>query len=130
MTGDGAFPELIRDEDPWRGLVGVGGVHLRVWRGEAGRLTAVISGPGARTTRGVEEAFARLRAEYPHTTVELFHHHPGDWIDLAFYAELAMDADGGVTRTRIVGDVLAQRLGPSLYATEDPEDETAGYGGP
>lgn len=76
-----------------------------------------------------EEAFARLRTEYPHDTVELFHHHPGDWIDMAVYAALTV-ADGSVTQTRIFGDTLAQRLGPSLYATEDLEDKSSGYGGP
>ncbi|GHF38681.1 hypothetical protein [Streptomyces griseosporeus] len=130
MAGEAEYPELIRDEDPWQGLDVMGSVHLRVWQWEAGRLTAVISGPGAMRAEGVEEAFARLRAEYPQATVELFHHHPGDWIDMAFYAELAREADGSVTRTQVFGNELARRLGPSLYATEDPEDETGGYGGP
>ncbi|WP_055712301.1 hypothetical protein [Streptomyces torulosus] len=130
MTGEGSFPKLIRDEDPWQGLTVLNSVHIRVWRWDSGRLTAVISGPGARTKGGYEEAFALLRTDYPHDTVDLFHHHPGDWIDMAFYAALTQADDGSVTRTQIPGDTLAQRLGPSLYATEDPEDESAGWGGP
>jgi hypothetical protein len=130
VTGEGSFPKLIRNEDPWQGLGALGGVHIRVWRREPGRLTAVISGPGAMTREGYEEAFARLRTEYPHDTVDLFHHYPGDWIDMAFYAALTQAEDGSVTRTQIIGDTLAQRLGPSLYATEDPEDESVGWGGP
>jgi hypothetical protein len=35
-----------------------------------------------------------------------------------------------VSVTRIFGNELARRLRPSLCATEDPEDETGGYGGP
>ncbi|QTE03157.1 hypothetical protein S1361_37825 [Streptomyces cyanogenus] len=105
----------------------MGGAHIRVWRGEPGRLTVVISDPGAGK---YEEAFAWLRTEYPHDTVELFHHHPGDWIAMAFYAALTVAEDGSVTKTRISGDALAQRLVPSLCATEDPEDNSGGYGGP
>jgi hypothetical protein len=127
VTGEGSFPELVRDDDPWRGLDVMGSAHLRVWRWEPGRLTAVISGPGAWKC---EEAFAQLRTEYPHDTVELFHHHPGDWIERAFYAALTVADDGSLARARVFGDTLAQRLGPSLYATEDPEDTSGGYGGP
>ncbi|GGW69867.1 hypothetical protein [Streptomyces xantholiticus] len=128
MTGEGSFPELIRDDDPWQGSLDVmGSVHIRVRQWEPGRLTAVISGPGAWK---YEEVFAWLRTEYPHDAVELFHHHPGDWMDMAFYAALTVADEGSVTRTRIFGDTLAQRLGPSLYAMEDPEDESGGYGGP
>lgn len=130
MAGDANVPELIRDDDPWQGLDVLGRVHIRVWQWEPGRLAAVISGPGARTRGAYEKAFARLRTEYPHATVELYHHHPGDWIEMGFYAALTVDVDGSVTRTRIFGDTLAQRLGPSLYATEDPEDLSGGYGGP
>ncbi|MFF4779736.1 MULTISPECIES: hypothetical protein [Streptomyces] len=130
MAGEGGFPELIRDDDPWQGLDVAGRVHIRVWRWGPGRLTAVISGPGAMTSGAYEEAFALLSSEYPHDTVEVFHHHPGDWIDMAFYAALTVVGDGSVTGTRIFGDALAQRLGPLLYATEDPEDTSAGYGGP
>ncbi|MEU0005962.1 hypothetical protein ABZ079_17240 [Streptomyces sp. NPDC006314] len=127
MTGDGGFPDLIRDESPWPGLGVVNGAHLRVWRHQPGRLTAVISGLGAWTDA---DAVARLRAEYPGDTVEVFHHHPGDWITMAFYAALRAADDGSVARSRLFGDELAARLGPSLYVTEDPEDESGGYGGP
>ncbi|MGW1068929.1 hypothetical protein ACWD4F_30970 [Streptomyces aureus] len=130
MTGEDSFPKLIRDEDPWQSLGVLGRVHLRVWRCESCRLAAVISGPGAWTGGGHQEAFAQLRTEYPHDTVDLFHHHPGDWIGLPFYASLTEAGDGSVTQTHIPGDTLAQRLGPSLYATEDPEDESVGWGGP
>ncbi|MEU0333884.1 hypothetical protein [Streptomyces sp. NPDC006193] len=127
MADEDGFPVLVRDEDPWQAAGAVRGTHLRVWRRGPGRVAAVISGPGA---WAYEEAVARLRDEYPHDAVELYHHHPGDWTTAAFYARLTVADDGAVTRTRLFGDELARRLGPSLYATEDVEDETAGYGGP
>lgn len=51
-------------------------------------------------------------------------------VGVAFAAQLTPTADGPVTRTDIAGDMLASRLGPTFYATEDPDDESTGWGGP
>lgn len=49
---------------------------------------------------------------------------------LAFYAALTPGDDGRPATTRTSGETLAARPGPTLYATEDPEDDSPGYGGP
>jgi hypothetical protein len=52
-----------------------------------------------------------------------------DWGTLAYYAELSLRGDGTLTSTHIAGDVVAARLGPAFYATEDPDDYSSGYDG-
>lgn len=122
-------PELIRDEDPWQSLHGWRGhAHVRVWRSAPDLVIAVISGAGAEYR--LDELIPKLCAEYPHDGVELFFHRPMDWMDLGYYAALTMGDDGTVIQTRLFGDTLAARLGPTFYATEDPDDESVGYGGP
>ncbi|MDV9172177.1 hypothetical protein R6V09_18930 [Streptomyces sp. W16] len=128
MAVEGVRPELILDEDPWQSGLGRGGyAHVRVWRVEVGQVVVVLSGRGAEYHP--ETLLPLLRAEYPDDTVEFFFHRPMDWTALGYYAELTSNDDGTVTVTHIAGDALAARLGPSLYATEDPDDHSAGYGG-
>lgn len=83
--------------------------------------------PGPRVPPG--DGASPLRAEYPDDTVDFFLHRPTDWGSLGYYAELTSGDDGTVTRTVIAGDSLAARLGPALYETEDPDDESTGWGG-
>jgi hypothetical protein len=45
------------------------------------------------------------------------------------HAQLTSGDDGTVTRTSIAGDTLAERPGPTLYATEYPDDHSTGWGG-
>ncbi|SES04590.1 hypothetical protein SAMN04487983_10299 [Streptomyces sp. yr375] len=121
-------PELIRDEDPWQSDGGRHGpAHVRVWRTWPDQVIVVLSGRGAEYYP--ERVLPLLRAEYPDDTVEFFLHRPTDWGTLGYYAELTPHADGTVSRTVIAGDILAARLGPALYETEDPDDESTGWGG-
>ncbi|MDQ1032100.1 hypothetical protein QF035_009682 [Streptomyces umbrinus] len=129
MAVERVHPEMIRDEDPWQSLQGwQGHAHVRVWRTKADQVSVVISGEGAGSD--LETVIPMLRAEYPDDTVEFFFHRPMDWIDVGYYAELTPGDDGMVTRTHIPGDSLAARLGPALYVTEDPDDESVGGDSP
>ncbi|MFJ8112096.1 hypothetical protein [Streptomyces sp. NPDC096132] len=129
MADERVHPEMIRDEDPWRSHQGWHGhAHVRVWRTEPDQVTVVISGPGAEFD--LETVIPLLRAEYPDDTVDFFFHRPMDWTDVGYYAELTSSDDGTVTRTHITGGSLAARLGPALYATEDPDDESVGGDSP
>jgi len=118
---------LIRDENPWRSQGWHGRAHVRVWRTGSAHVTVVISGRGAEDDLGT--VLPLLRVEYPDDRVEFFLHRPTDWMDLGYYAELTSNDDGTVTRTHLAGDTLAARLGPTLYATEDPDDRSTGWGG-
>lgn len=119
---------MIRDElyvrsfDGWQGYA-----HVRVWRPAPDQVTVVISGGGGGGT--LEQLLPLLCDEYPNDTVEFFFHVPSDWAALGYYAALTVGSDGTVVQTRMAGDTLAARLGPTFYATEDPEDETTGWGG-
>ena len=119
---------MIRDEhdvrpfDGWQGYA-----HVRAWQSAPDQVTVVISGLGGGCT--LKKLLPLLRDEYPDDTVDFFFHVPSDWTALGYYAALALGADGTVVQTYIAGDTLAARLGPTLYATEDPDDETSGYGG-
>jgi hypothetical protein len=133
MVGEHVHPEMIRDENSWqptdpKGRHGY--AHVRVWRTAPDRVTVVLSGPGAEDD--LETVLPLLRAEYPHDKVDFSVHRPTDWGTLGCYAQLtqAPDGTGPVTRTVIPGDTLAALLGPTFYATEDPDDETPGWGGP
>ncbi|MFC4506354.1 MULTISPECIES: hypothetical protein [Streptomyces] len=129
MAVERVRPELIRDEDPWQPRHGRRGrAHVRVWRTGPDQVVVVISGSGAEFD--LETVLPLLRAEYPDDTVDFFFHRPMDWTDLGYYAELTPGDDGTVTRTHIAGDTLAARLGPALYATEDPDDESVGGDSP
>ncbi|MFG2777472.1 hypothetical protein ACGFY7_06355 [Streptomyces prunicolor] len=129
MAVEGVHPaRLIRDEGAWSPCQGVGPAHVRVWRTELGRVAVVISGYGAESD--LEIVLPLLRGEYPDDTVDFFFHRPMDWAAPAYYAELTSNDDGGtVTPAHIAGDTLAARLGPALYATEDPDDHSTGWGG-
>ncbi|MFI6468416.1 hypothetical protein [Streptomyces sp. NPDC050528] len=129
MAVEDARPvRLIRDENSWSSRQGWSGhAHVRVWRTAPGRVAAVISGRGAEDA--LETVLPLLRGEYPDDTVDFFFHRPMDWVAPAYYAELTTNGDGTVTLTHIAGDTLAARLGPGLYATEDPDDPSAGWGG-
>ncbi|WP_406123773.1 hypothetical protein [Streptomyces sp. NBC_00989] len=119
---------LIRDEDPWQSTPGWSGrAHVRVWRAELGRVVVVVSGLGVEGELGT--VVPLLRGEYPDDTVDFFFHRPMDWAAPAYYAQLTSGDDGTVAVARIAGDVLAARLGPSLYETEDPDDHSTGWGG-
>lgn len=129
MAVERVHAEMIRDEDSWRSVHGWRGrAHVRVWRTEPDRVAVVISGSSAEFD--LETVVPLLRAEYADDTVDFFFHRPMDWTDVGYYAELTPGDDGTVTRTHIAGDSLAARLGPALYATEDPDDESTGWGGP
>ncbi|WP_329219842.1 hypothetical protein OG352_24650 [Streptomyces sp. NBC_01485] len=128
MADERVHPELIRDEDPWPSVHGRRGhAHVRVWRTAPDQVTVVLSGRGPEYHP--ETVLPPLRAEYPDDTVDFFLHRPTDWGSLGYYAELTSGDDGTVTRTVIAGDSLAARLGPALYETEDPDDESTGWGG-
>ncbi|WP_405652843.1 hypothetical protein [Streptomyces sp. NBC_00019] len=128
MAVERAYPEMIRDEhyvrpfDGWQGYA-----HVRVWRPAPDQVTVMLSGLGGGCT--LEKLLPLLRDEYPDDTVEFFFHVPSDWAALGYYAALTVGSDGTVVQTRMAGDTLAARLGPTLYATEDPDDETTGWGG-
>ncbi|MGH1552628.1 hypothetical protein ACRAWF_12745 [Streptomyces sp. L7] len=128
MAVESVHPELVRDEEPWQSAGDWNGyAHVRVWRVDVGHVVVVLSGKGAEYHP--EVLLPLLRAEYPDDTVEFFFHRPMDWMALGYYAELTSNDDGTVTVTHIAGDALAARLGPALYATEDPDDHSTGYGG-
>lgn len=129
MGVEDVHPELIRDEHPWQSVQGWRGhAHVRVWRTAPDRVTVAISGSSAEYD--LETVLPLLRAEYPDDTAEFFFHRPMDWMDLGYYAELTSNDDGTVTSTHIAGDTVAARLGPTFYATEDPDDHSPGWGGP
>ncbi|WP_143677590.1 hypothetical protein [Streptomyces scabiei] len=123
-----AYPEMIRDEqcvrpfDGWQGCA-----HVRAWRSAPDQVTVMISGLSGGCT--LRKLLPLLRDEYPGDVVQFFFHVPSDWTALGYYAALTVGDDGTVVQTRMAGDTLAARLGPTLYATEDPDDETSGYGG-
>ncbi|WOX11504.1 hypothetical protein [Streptomyces sp. N50] len=124
MAVEGVQPaRLIRDEDPWS----FRRAHVRVWRTASDRVVVVISGRAAEDD--LETVLPLLRGEYPDDSVDFFFHRPMDWAAPAYYAELTTNGDGTVTRTHLAGDTLAARLGPDLYATEDPDDPSPGWGG-
>ncbi|MBK3580785.1 hypothetical protein JHN63_44840 [Streptomyces sp. MBT65] len=127
MGVEDAHPELIRDEHPWQSAQGWRGhAHVRVWRTAPDQVIVAISGRSAEYD--LETVLPLLRAEYPDDTAEFFFHRPMDWTTLGYYAELTSNDDGTVTSTDIAGDTVAARLGPSFYATEDPDDHSGGYG--
>ncbi|MFJ9248916.1 hypothetical protein [Streptomyces sp. NPDC101776] len=129
MGVEDVHPELIRDEHPWQSAQGRRGyAHVRVWRTAPDQVIVAISGSSAEYD--LETVLPLLRAEYPDDTAEFFFHRPMDWMALGYYAELTSNDDGTVTSTHIAGDAVAARLGPSFYATEDPDDHSIGYGGP
>ncbi|MFJ4785439.1 hypothetical protein [Streptomyces sp. NPDC088794] len=133
MPEEHVHPELIRDEHPWRPThphTWSGSAHVRVWRTAPDHVTVVLSGPDAEYD--LETVLPLLRAEYPHDKADFTFHRPTDWGTLGYYAQLTQtpDGTGPVTRTTIPDDTLATHLGPTFYATEDPDDETTGWGGP
>jgi hypothetical protein len=100
------------------------------WGSRTGPEQVIVVISGWSTEDGLEVAvLPLLRAEYPDDTVEFFFHRPMDWGTLAYYAELSLRGDGTLTSTHIAGDVVAARLGPAFYATEDPDDYSSGYDG-
>ncbi|MEU6251399.1 hypothetical protein [Streptomyces sp. NPDC047043] len=129
MAVERAYPEMIRDEQYARHFNGWEGyAHVRAWRPAPNQVTVMISGLGGTCT--LEELLPLLRDEYPDDATEFFFHMPTDWRELGYYAALTMNADGTVVQTRIAGNALAARLGPTLYATDDPDDESIGGDSP
>ncbi|MEU0208454.1 hypothetical protein ABZ235_10000 [Streptomyces canus] len=128
MAIERAYPEMIRDEHYVRSIDGRQGyAHVRAWRSAPDQVTVMLSGLGGGCT--LEKLLPSLRDEYPDEAVEFFFHMPSDWAALGYYAALTVGSDGTVVETRMAGDTLAARLGPTLYATEDPDDESWGWGG-
>ncbi|MFI8529664.1 hypothetical protein ACIGMX_05290 [Streptomyces aquilus] len=129
MAVERADPEMIRDEHyvrhfhDWDGYA-----HVRAWRPAPNQVAVMISGLGGTCT--LEELLPLLRDEYPYDVTEFFFHMPTDWRESGYYAALTMNADGAVVQTRIAGSTLAARLGPTLYATDDPDDESIGGDSP
>jgi len=120
---------MIRDEQYVRQFHGWEGyAHVRAWRTAPSQVTVMISGLGGGCT--LEELLPLLRDEYPDDATEFFFHMPTDWRELGYYAALTRTADGTVVQTRIAGNTLAARLGPTLYATDDPDDDSIGGDSP
>ncbi|MFJ6085910.1 hypothetical protein ACIQI8_31435 [Streptomyces sp. NPDC092369] len=122
---------MIRDENPWQPTdphSWQGNAHVRVWRTQPDQVIVVLSGRSAEYD--LETVIPLLRAKYPDDKADFYFHRPTDWASLGCYAQLTQTADGTVTRTDIAGNTLAARLGPTFYATEDPDDDSTGWGGP
>ncbi|MGW3288006.1 hypothetical protein ACWDR3_25575 [Streptomyces sp. NPDC001002] len=133
MAEEQTHPEMIRDEHPWQpthpdGWRGY--AHVRVWRTDRDHVTIVLSGRSAEYD--LETVLPLLRTEYPDDKADFYFHRPTDWGTIGYYAHLTQPTDGTgpITRTDIAGNTLAARLGPTFYATEDPDDESTGWGGP
>ncbi|MFE7835487.1 hypothetical protein ACFU53_05280 [Streptomyces sp. NPDC057474] len=129
MAVERAHPEMIRDEHYVRSFDGRQGyAHVRAWRPAPDQVTVMISGLHGGST--LKKLLPLLRDEYPDDTLEFFFHVPSDWTALGYYAALTVGSDGTVVQTRMAGDTLAARLGPTLYATEDPDDDSVGGDSP
>ncbi|MFD4573570.1 hypothetical protein ACFWNK_09965 [Streptomyces sp. NPDC058417] len=131
MTADRVYPEPVRDEQYRHDVDGrVGWAHVRVWRttGTAAPAPVVVVLSGLVGGATLERLIPQLRTELPGEEPEFWYHEPSDWRAIGYYAVLTVASDGSVTETIAPGDVLSRRLGPSFYATEDPDDDTPGAG--
>ncbi|WP_405724281.1 hypothetical protein OG885_00315 [Streptomyces sp. NBC_00028] len=129
MAVERAYPEMIRDEHYVRHFNGWEGyAHVRAWRTAPHQVTVVISGLGGTCT--LENLLPLLRDEYPDDATDFYFHMPTDWTELGYYAALTTNADGTVVQTRLVGNTLTTRLGPTLHATDDPDDDSIGGDSP